>query len=85
MFQVTPEAQAQVMPGLLDGSQSMCFGLSEPNAGSDASMIRTRATRDGDGWRISGCVNDIHDACGGRSNNSSWAAATAAATCADGE
>ena len=32
----------------------MCFGLSEPNAGSDASMIRTRAEKDGDGWRISG-------------------------------
>jgi len=32
----------------------MCFGMSEPNAGSDASMIKTRAMRDGDGWRISG-------------------------------
>ena len=32
----------------------MCFGLSEPNAGSDASMIKTKATRDGDGWRIDG-------------------------------
>lgn len=52
--QITPQAQAQVMPGLLDGTQSMCFGLSEPNAGSDASMITTKATRDGDGWRISG-------------------------------
>lgn len=52
--QVTPEAQAQVIPGLMNGTQSMCFGLSEPNAGSDASMITTKATRDGDGWRISG-------------------------------
>jgi acyl-CoA dehydrogenase len=38
----------------MDGTRSMCFGLSEPGAGSDASMIRTRAVRDGDGWRISG-------------------------------
>jgi alkylation response protein AidB-like acyl-CoA dehydrogenase len=52
--QVTAEAQAQVMPGLLNGTQSMCFGLTEPNAGSDASMIKTKATREGDGWRISG-------------------------------
>jgi len=52
--QVTDEAQAKVMPGLLNGTQSMCFGLSEPNAGSDASMIKTKAVKDGDGWRISG-------------------------------
>jgi alkylation response protein AidB-like acyl-CoA dehydrogenase len=51
---MTPEAQTRVLPGLMDGSQSMCFGLSEPNAGSDASMIKTRAVRDGNGWRISG-------------------------------
>jgi len=52
--QVTPEAREHVMPGLMDGTKSMCFGLSEPNAGSDASMIATRARKDGDGWRISG-------------------------------
>lgn len=52
--QVTEEAQQRVMPGLMDGTASMCFGLSEPNAGSDASMISTRARKDGDGWRISG-------------------------------
>jgi acyl-CoA dehydrogenase len=52
--QITPQAREQFMPGLMEGTQSMCFGLSEPNAGSDASMIRTRAVKDGDGWRISG-------------------------------
>ena len=52
--QVTPEARARFMPGLMDGTKSMSFGLSEPNAGSDASMIRTRAKKDGDGWQISG-------------------------------
>ncbi|MGR9089239.1 MAG: acyl-CoA dehydrogenase family protein [Gammaproteobacteria bacterium] len=51
---VSAEARERVMPGLMDGSESMCFGLSEPNAGSDASMLKTRATRDGDGWRLSG-------------------------------
>jgi len=52
--QITDRAQDQIMPGLMDGSASMCFGLSEPNAGSDASMISTKATQDGDGWRING-------------------------------
>ena len=52
--QVTPEAQDRIMPGLMEGARSMCFGLSEPGAGSDAGMITTRAVKDGDGWRISG-------------------------------
>ena len=51
--QVTQEALEKVMPGLLSGTESMCFGLSEPN-GLNASMIKTKATRDGDGWRING-------------------------------
>ena len=51
---MSPHAQDRILPGLMSGTKSMCFGLSEPNAGSDASMIATRAVRDGDGWRISG-------------------------------
>jgi acyl-CoA dehydrogenase len=52
--QVTPEARERVLTGLMTGETSMCFGLSEPGAGSDASMIRTRAERTERGWRISG-------------------------------
>jgi len=51
---ISEEAKQRIMPGLMDGSRSMCFGLSEPNAGSDASMISTHATPDGDGWSVSG-------------------------------
>lgn len=51
---VTPEARERILAGLVSGRQSMCFGLSEPGAGSDATMIETRAARDGDGWRITG-------------------------------
>jgi len=51
---MTPEARDRILPALMDGTRSMCFGLSEPNAGSDASMIKTRAVKDGDGWRVSG-------------------------------
>jgi acyl-CoA dehydrogenase len=52
--QVTPLARERFLPGLMDGTRSMSFGLSEPGAGSDASMLRTRAVRDGDGFLISG-------------------------------
>lgn len=51
---VTPSVRERILPGLLSGEQSMCFGLSEPGAGSDATMIKTRAVADGDGWRITG-------------------------------
>jgi alkylation response protein AidB-like acyl-CoA dehydrogenase/enoyl-CoA hydratase/carnithine racemase len=51
---VSDSVRREILPGLLSGRQSMCFGLSEPGAGSDATMIRTRAVADGDGWRISG-------------------------------
>jgi acyl-CoA dehydrogenase len=51
---VTPEARERILPGLTSGRASMCFGLSEPGAGSDATMIQTRAVSDGEGWRISG-------------------------------
>lgn len=54
LAQVTPEARERILADMMSGSTSMCFGLSEPGAGSDASMIRTRAERDGDGWRITG-------------------------------
>ena len=51
---VSPQVRQRILPELLSGRRSMCFGLSEPGAGSDASMIKTRAVADGDGWRISG-------------------------------
>lgn len=51
---VTPEARDQILAPLMEGRRSMCFGLSEPGAGSDAAMIQTRAERDGDGWRLTG-------------------------------
>lgn len=52
--QLTPRARETLLPGMMAGRESMCFGMSEPGAGSDAMMMRTRATRDGDGWRLDG-------------------------------
>src|SRR5204863_7073738 len=54
LTQVTPEARERCLAGMMSGETSMCFGLSEPGAGSDATMIKTRATRTNSGWRISG-------------------------------
>jgi alkylation response protein AidB-like acyl-CoA dehydrogenase len=51
---LSPRAQAELLPSMMDGSKSMCFGLSEPGAGSDASQMQTRAQIDGDGWVING-------------------------------
>ena len=39
---------------LITGERSMAFGLTEPNHGSDATWLETRAERDGDGWVING-------------------------------
>lgn len=51
---ITDEARERMLGPLMAGDASMCFGLSEPGAGSDAAAIATRAVPDGDGWRISG-------------------------------
>lgn len=51
---LTPAARETILPGFMRGEVTMCFGMSEPDAGSDAMMMKTRAEPDGDGWRISG-------------------------------
>ena len=39
---------------LITGERSMAFGLTEPNHGSDATWLETRAVQDGDEWVING-------------------------------
>ncbi len=50
----TEEQKKTVLPGMLDGSVRLAFGLTEPKHGSDATWMETRAVRDGNGWRING-------------------------------
>lgn len=54
LAQATDAVREQVLPGLLAGSTSMCFAMSEPDAGSDAWMMRTAAERVDGGWSLSG-------------------------------
>lgn len=42
------------LPQLGSGEKTLCFGLSEPDAGSDVFNLKTRAVRDGDDWVITG-------------------------------
>lgn len=49
------EAQrAEWLPRLASGEVLGAFALSEPEAGSDAGAITTRAEREGEGWRLTG-------------------------------
>jgi len=47
----SPEQREQWLPGMAAGDIVGCFGLTEPDAGSDPSAMRTRARRDGAGER----------------------------------
>ncbi|MGI8632881.1 MAG: acyl-CoA dehydrogenase family protein [Solirubrobacterales bacterium] len=50
----TDEQKQRWLPGLCSGELLGCFGLTEPDTGSDAANLKTRAERTGDGWRITG-------------------------------
>jgi len=50
----TDEQKQRWLPGLSSGESLACFGLTEPDAGSDAGNLATKAVRDGDGWVLSG-------------------------------
>jgi butyryl-CoA dehydrogenase len=48
------EQKKEWLPRLCSGEALGCFGLTEPDTGSDAANLRTRATKTGSGWSISG-------------------------------
>jgi butyryl-CoA dehydrogenase len=55
----TDEQKARWLPDLCAGRALAAFGLTEPDAGSDASNTRTRAVLDGDEWVIDGAKEFI--------------------------
>ncbi|MGG5807697.1 acyl-CoA dehydrogenase family protein [Falsiroseomonas sp. CW058] len=50
----TEEQKRALLPRLARGEIRFAFSLSEPNSGSDAASLRTRAVPDGDHWVIHG-------------------------------
>ena len=48
------EQKQQWLPGIAAGQALGCFGLTEPDTGSDAASLKARAVRDGDDYLITG-------------------------------
>jgi acyl-CoA dehydrogenase len=50
------------LPGIASGATTLCFGLSEPDAGSDVFSMKTRAARSDGGWVLNGSKQWITNA-----------------------
>jgi alkylation response protein AidB-like acyl-CoA dehydrogenase len=50
----TPEQREKYLAPLMRADKLTCFALTEPEAGSDATRIQTKAFRDDEGWVIDG-------------------------------
>ncbi|MPZ61936.1 MAG: acyl-CoA dehydrogenase [Propionibacteriales bacterium] len=48
------EQQEEILPRAADGTLHVCFGVTEPNAGTDTTRISTFARRDGNDYVING-------------------------------
>lgn len=48
------DQKSRYLPKLATGEKVACFCLTEPNAGSDAASIRTKAEKNGDYWTLNG-------------------------------
>jgi acyl-CoA dehydrogenase len=58
----TPEQQSTWLPRLASGEVVASFALTEPDAGSDAASLSTRAVREGDMYRLNGTKRFITNA-----------------------
>jgi len=50
----TPAQKERYLRPLLDGECFSCYSMTEPHAGADPTLFKTRAERDGDEWVING-------------------------------
>lgn len=58
----TPEQKAQILPKVATGELIMSFALTEPDVGSDAAALKTRAELDGDDYILNGTKRYITNA-----------------------
>src|SRR3546814_6219230 len=58
----TDEQKAHWLPRIARGETIVSFCLTEPDSGSDAKALKTRARRDGDHWIIDGTKRFISNA-----------------------
>jgi acyl-CoA dehydrogenase len=58
----TEEQKQKWLPQLASGERMASFALTEPGAGSDAASIKTKATKDGDVYRLNGTKRYITNA-----------------------
>ncbi|MFD0267727.1 acyl-CoA dehydrogenase family protein [Streptomyces sp. NPDC127106] len=54
LLAATPEQRERYLRPLVEGTAVRCLAMTEPDSGSDAFDLATRAVRDGDGWRLTG-------------------------------
>jgi alkylation response protein AidB-like acyl-CoA dehydrogenase len=50
----TEDQKQRWLPGIADGTRTMAFAITEPDAGTNSHNITTTARRDGDGWLLKG-------------------------------
>ena len=50
----TDEQKERFLPPLIAGKEKACFAVTEPDAGLDTTRLKTRATREGNGYVITG-------------------------------
>ena len=50
----TEEMKQEIGRAVLSGDKQISLGITEPSAGSDVAQLKTKAVRDGNGWRING-------------------------------
>lgn len=50
----TEEQKQKWLPGICDGTGTMAFAITEPDAGTNTHNITTTARKDGDGWILNG-------------------------------